>query len=108
MVTCDHSHNSSYADDLRWLLRSHRPSPREGEEWRQRLALYFRTFVLCDFHQFVCITGVSSYNVDLTKQEVIVKGAIPYDDLLAIIKKTGKEASFYLIIMISIAHKILH
>ncbi|EPQ58712.1 hypothetical protein GLOTRDRAFT_98891 [Gloeophyllum trabeum ATCC 11539] len=35
--------------------------------------------------------GVSSYDISLEKQEVIVKGTIPYDDLLAKIQKTGKE-----------------
>jgi hypothetical protein len=35
--------------------------------------------------------GVSEYEVSLEKQEVFVTGAIPYDDLLAKIKKTGKE-----------------
>jgi copper chaperone len=36
---------------------------------------------------------VSSYDVSLEKQEVLVKGTIPYDDVLAVIKKTGKEVS---------------
>ena len=35
--------------------------------------------------------GVDSYDVSLEKQEVIVKGSIPYDTLLEKIKKTGKE-----------------
>ncbi|PPQ83342.1 hypothetical protein CVT25_003981 [Psilocybe cyanescens] len=35
--------------------------------------------------------GVSSYIVNLETQEVIVKGTLPYDDVLARIKKTGKE-----------------
>jgi len=35
--------------------------------------------------------GVTSYSVDLGTQEVIVKGTIAYDDVLAKIKKTGKE-----------------
>lgn len=38
-------------------------------------------------------TGVASYDISLEKQEVIVKGSIPYDDLLAKIQKTGKEVS---------------
>jgi len=37
------------------------------------------------------ISGVSSYTVDLATQEVVVQGTIPYDDVLAKIKKTGKE-----------------
>lgn len=36
---------------------------------------------------------VSSYDVSLEKQEVLVIGSIPYDDVLAVIKKTGKEVS---------------
>ncbi|GAA5902330.1 hypothetical protein JCM5296_003114 [Sporobolomyces johnsonii] len=35
--------------------------------------------------------GVSSYDISLEKQEVIVKTSVPYDDILAKIKKTGKE-----------------
>ncbi|GJE86899.1 heavy-metal-associated domain-containing protein [Phanerochaete sordida] len=35
--------------------------------------------------------GVSSYDVSLEKQEVLVKGTIGYDELLEKIKKTGKE-----------------
>lgn len=35
--------------------------------------------------------GVSSYDVSLEKQEVLVTGTIPYNDLLEKIKKTGKE-----------------
>ena len=29
--------------------------------------------------------------MNLEKQEVVVKGSLPYDDVLAVIKKTGKE-----------------
>ncbi|KAJ3516619.1 hypothetical protein NLJ89_g1010 [Agrocybe chaxingu] len=36
-------------------------------------------------------SGVSSYDVSLENQEVLVTGTIPYDDLLEKIKKTGKE-----------------
>ena len=35
--------------------------------------------------------GVSSYEVSLEKQEVLVNGTIGYEDLLEKIKKTGKE-----------------
>ena len=38
---------------------------------------------------------MSSFTVDLDKQEVIVTGTIGYDDVLARIKKTGKEASVF-------------
>ena len=34
---------------------------------------------------------MSSYDISLEKQEVIVKGSIGYDALLEKIKKTGKE-----------------
>jgi copper chaperone len=36
---------------------------------------------------------VASYDVNLEKQEVLVSGTIPYDDVLAVISKTGKEVS---------------
>lgn len=36
-------------------------------------------------------TGVTSHDISLEKQEVLVKATIPYDDVLAKIKKTGKE-----------------
>jgi len=39
------------------------------------------------------LDSVSSYDVSLDKQEVLVKGTIPYDDVLGVIKKTGKEVS---------------
>lgn len=39
------------------------------------------------------IAGVTSFDVSLEKQEVLVNGPIEYDPLLAIIKKTGKEVS---------------
>ncbi|KAI0709328.1 hypothetical protein C8Q76DRAFT_576640, partial [Earliella scabrosa] len=35
--------------------------------------------------------GVSSYDISLEKQEVLVKGTIGYDDLHAKIAKTGKQ-----------------
>jgi len=35
--------------------------------------------------------GVDSFDVSLEKQEVIVNGSASYDDVLATIKKTGKE-----------------
>jgi hypothetical protein len=38
----------------------------------------------------------------LEKQEVIVEGTLPYDDVLAVIKKTGKEVR-----VIGIPYKIL-
>ena len=37
--------------------------------------------------------GISTYDVSLEKQEVLVKGTIDYDTLLEKIKKTGKEVS---------------
>lgn len=38
-------------------------------------------------------TGVSSYDISLEKQEVIVKTTVDYDTILAKIKKTGKEVT---------------
>ncbi|KAL1744871.1 hypothetical protein HDZ31DRAFT_63676 [Schizophyllum fasciatum] len=35
--------------------------------------------------------GVNDYSVSLDTQEVIVKGTLPYDEVLAKIQKTGKE-----------------
>ncbi|KAG8904323.1 Cytosolic copper metallochaperone [Tulasnella sp. 403] len=35
--------------------------------------------------------GVDEFEVSLEKQEVLVTGSIPYDELLAKIQKTGKE-----------------
>ncbi|KAJ7221554.1 hypothetical protein GGX14DRAFT_353344, partial [Mycena pura] len=35
--------------------------------------------------------GVEDYTVTLEKQEVLVRGSIPYDNLLEKLKKTGKE-----------------
>jgi copper chaperone len=37
--------------------------------------------------------SVSSFDVKLETQEVQVSGTVPYDDVLAVIKKTGKEVS---------------
>ncbi|KAH9842613.1 copper chaperone taha [Rhodofomes roseus] len=34
---------------------------------------------------------IDSWDISLEKQEVIVKGAVPYDTVLEKIKKTGKE-----------------
>ncbi|KAK4054424.1 Cytosolic copper metallochaperone [Microbotryomycetes sp. JL201] len=34
--------------------------------------------------------GISSYNVSLADQQVLVNTTVPYDDILAKIKKTGK------------------
>lgn len=47
--------------------------------------------VLCDPEHS---PGVSSFDVSLEKQEVIVKGTAPYDEVLEKIKKTGKEVRF--------------
>ncbi|KAJ7046815.1 copper chaperone taha [Mycena alexandri] len=35
--------------------------------------------------------GVSDFSVNLETQEVLVTGTMPYEDVLAKIKKTGKE-----------------
>ena len=39
--------------------------------------------------------GVSSYDISLEKQEVVVVGTIGYDDLHAKIAKTGKQVRCY-------------
>lgn len=49
-----------------------------------------------EYHSLLCLNmahfeSVSSYDVSLEKQEVLVKGSLPYDDVLAVIQKTGKE-----------------
>lgn len=36
-------------------------------------------------------SGVDEFSVSLETQEVLVTGDIPYEDLLAKLKKTGKE-----------------
>ncbi|KDN47548.1 putative ATX1-antioxidant protein and metal homeostasis factor [Tilletiaria anomala UBC 951] len=37
------------------------------------------------------LEGVSSFDVSLEKQSVVVKGTAPYETVLEKIKKTGKE-----------------
>lgn len=37
--------------------------------------------------------GVDEYGVSLEKQQMLVTGTIPYDELLEKIKKTGNEVS---------------
>ena len=37
------------------------------------------------------LEGVDSYDISLEKQEVLVTGTIPYDELHAKIAKTGKQ-----------------
>lgn len=49
--------------------------------------------IICSAIPTSLATGISSYDVSLEKQEVLVKGTIPYDSLLEKIKKTGKEVS---------------
>lgn len=50
---------------------------------------YHTLFILTMTH----LHPVSSYDVNLEKQEVLVTGSLSYDDVLAAIKKTGKEVS---------------
>jgi copper chaperone len=48
----------------------------------------------CNAESFVTdirLSGVSSFDISLEKQEVIVRGPASYDDVLEKIKKTGKE-----------------
>lgn len=42
---------------------------------------------------FVADGGIDSFDVNLEKQEVIVRGSAEYEDVLGAIKKTGKEVS---------------
>jgi copper chaperone len=37
------------------------------------------------------LESVSSFDVNLEKEEVLVTGTVPYDNVLEVIKKTGKE-----------------
>lgn len=53
----------------------------------------FRTLWLLTDAHLCSSAGISTYDVSLEKQEVLVTGTIPYDDLLAKIQKTGKEVS---------------
>lgn len=50
----------------------------------------YSTLIIYDL---ICMPGVSSYDVSLDKQEVIVKGPATYDYVFEKIKKTGKEVS---------------
>ncbi|EMD38385.1 hypothetical protein CERSUDRAFT_48050, partial [Gelatoporia subvermispora B] len=38
--------------------------------------------------------GVSSYDISLETQEVVVKGTVPFEEVLERIKKTGKEVRY--------------
>ena len=49
------------------------------------------------FPKKTTIIGVTDYTVDLKTQEVLVTASLPYDDVLARIKKTGKEVCFQLV-----------
>src|SRR5260221_3800809 len=50
----------------------------------------------------VCGAGVDSFDVNLEKQEVVVKTDLSYDDVLQTIKKTGKEAGrFFDVVVLS-------
>lgn len=51
------------------------------------------------------ITGVSSFDISLEKQEVIVKGTAPYETVLEKIKKTGKEVRRAPICYILMVHR---
>lgn len=48
-------------------------------------------------------TGISTYQVDLEKQEVTVKGSVDYDTVLEKIKKTGKEVSLLIFVTIELS-----
>lgn len=66
----------------------------------------FRTLI--PYHRFIRIIGVSRFTTSLLEQSVDVWGTIKYGDLLAVIKKTGKQVSFYLFLMMLMGtHNIL-
>lgn len=55
-----------------------------------------RSIVIPPYHgQSNTSPGVSDFTVNLDTQEVLVKGTLPYEDVLARIKKTGKEVGSY-------------
>lgn len=71
------------------MLWRHRPCPQED---RRCVALTNNASSRNAAYSPSCVaTGVSSYDISLEKQEVIVKTAIPYDDIHAKIAKTGKK-----------------
>lgn len=45
----------------------------------------------CALYIWIALAGVSSFDVSLEKQSVVVKGSAPYETVLEKIKKTGKE-----------------
>ena len=63
----------------------------EGRGWRQEHARSGNGLQLRDGSLITGCLGVSSYDISLEKQEVVVTGTIPYDDLHAKIAKTGKQ-----------------
>lgn len=70
-------------DDLHRLFRRDRPCAQEDGG-----------YVLPPSRRsgsFVDHPGVTSYDISLEKQEVIVHTAVDYETILAKIKKTGKE-----------------
>lgn len=52
--------------------------------------IHTRSLTIHTIHDSKC-TGVEKFDVSLEKQEVMVYGTAEYDDILATIKKTGKE-----------------
>lgn len=82
--------SNAHLDGLLWVLRccKSRLGESEGGWWGTPNSA--EVGVLKD----TIIVGVTEYNVDLATQEVLVKATLPYDDVLARIKKTGKEVCF--------------
>lgn len=92
---------SSYADVVRWLLRSRRSSPQE-ESWLATFELFVSS------HRFDRITEIIKHTVNLQTKLVDVWCTMAYDDVLATIKETKKEVCLYLIVMMSIGtHSML-
>ena len=79
--------SSHCADDLWRLFRCYRARPEED----RRYVVYCHVAWVAVHIRL--LAGISSYDVSLEKQEVLVKGTIDYDVLLEKIKKTGKEVS---------------
>lgn len=55
----------------------------------------------------MCCLGVQNYDISLDTQLVNVTGTIPYDDLLAKIKKTGKEVRVLHLLILSLADLVM-
>ena len=71
----------------------------------KRLVSYFRSF--CIVSSIIRITGVIKRNIDIQTQIVEVMTTLPYDDVFATIKKTGKEVCYLSYTMSIDTHSLL-